>query len=237
MRLEKYLHDLGYGSRKEIARLLRQREVVADGVRVKNGAEQVSETSAVSIDGEAVAYEPEVWLMLHKPQGVITATKDRDHETVMALIPERYARMGVVPVGRLDKDTTGLLLLTNDGQTAHRLMSPKGHVTKVYDVGYEGVLVEDAVARCAEGLDLGDFVTAPATLELLEGGHCTLAIREGKYHQVKRMLHALGGVVTALSRRQFGPLALDETLAPGQWRRLNDEEICALKAATRGGQR
>ena len=168
MRLDKYLHDLGFGSRKEIDHLLARRQVTVDGARVKKGATQVKPESVVAIDGELLVYAPTVWLMLNKPAGVITATEDARNETVMDLLPERFARMQVAPVGRLDKDTTGLLLLTNDGVLAHRLLSPKRHVEKIYDVRYEETLVPDAVARCAAGIDLGDFTSAPAALALLE---------------------------------------------------------------------
>lgn len=230
MRLDKYLHDLGFGSRKEIDHLLARRQVTVDGARVKKGATQVKPESVVAIDGELLVYAPTVWLMLNKPAGVITATEDARHETVMDLLPERFARMQVAPVGRLDKDTTGLLLLTNDGALAHRLLSPKRHVEKIYDVRYEETLVTDAVARCAAGIDLGDFTSAPAALALLEEGHCRLTLREGKFHQVKRMLHGLGGVVVALERVAFGGLALDAALAAGQWRVLSEDEVAQLRA-------
>lgn len=230
MRLDKYLHDLGFGSRKEIDHLLARRQVTVDGARVKKGATQVKPESVVAIDGELLVYAPTVWLMLNKPAGVITATEDAHHETVMDLLPERFARMQVAPVGRLDKDTTGLLLLTNDGALAHRLLSPKRHVEKIYDVRYEETLVPDAVARCAAGIDLGDFTSAPAALALLEEGHCRLTLREGKFHQVKRMLHALGGVVVALERVAFGGLALDAALDAGQWRVLSEDEVAQLRA-------
>lgn len=230
MRLDRYLHDLGYGSRRDIDRLLARRTVTVDGVRVKKGASHVNPESVVAIDGETLVYEPVVWILLNKPAGVITATEDARQETVMDLLPERFARMKVAPVGRLDKDTTGLLLLTNDGALAHRLLSPKRHVEKVYEVCYEETLVPDAVARCAAGIDLGDFTSAPAELVLLEEGRCRLILREGKYHQVKRMLHALGGVVTALARTSFAGLVLDEGLAPGQWRLLEKEEVDRLQS-------
>lgn len=230
MRLDKYLHDLGFGTRRDIERLLSRQNVCVDGVRVKKGATQVAATSAVSVDGEMLTYAPTVWLMMNKPAGVITATTDAHQETVMDLLPERFARMQVAPVGRLDKDTTGLLFLTNDGALAHRLLSPKRHVTKIYNVRYEETLVTDAVARCAAGIDLGDFTSAPAELVLLEEGHCCLTLREGKFHQVKRMLHALGGVVTGLSRVSFAGIPLDAALAPGAWRLLTEEEVVQLCA-------
>lgn len=230
MRLDKYLHDLGFGSRKEISRLLSRQEVCVDGVRVKQGAAKVTPSSVVTLDGEVLVYAPTVWLMLNKPAGVITAARDARDETVMDLLPERFARMQVMPVGRLDKDTTGLLLLTNDGALAHRLLSPKRHVEKVYEITYEGSLVPDAVARCAAGIDLGDFTTAPAALTILAEGRARLVLREGKFHQVKRMFHALGGVVAVLTRSAFGSLLLDEGLAQGEWRLLTEEEIAVLNA-------
>ena len=230
MRLDKYLHDLGFGSRKEINRLLVRRQLCVDGVRVTKGAAQVSVQSAVTLDGEALVYAPTVWLLLNTPDGVITAATDARQETVMDLLPERYARMGVTPVGRLDKDTTGLLLLTNDGALAHFLLSPKRHVEKVYDVHYTGTLAADAVQQVAAGIDLGDFTTAPALLEMNEAGRCRLTLREGKFHQVKRMIHALGGEVTALARTHFGGVALDPSLALGEWRALTDEEVALLGA-------
>ena len=230
MRLDKYLHDLGFGSRKEIGRLLSRQEVCVDGVRVKQGAAKVAPSSVVTLDGEVLVYVPTVWLMLNKPAGVITAARDARDETIMDLLPERFARMQVMPVGRLDKDTTGLLLLTNDGALAHRLLSPKRHVEKVYEITYEGALVPDAAARCAAGIDLGDFTTAPAVLTILAEGRARLVLREGKFHQVKRMVHVLGGVVTALRRSAFGGLVLDEGLAEGEWRPLTEEEIAVLNA-------
>ena len=179
MRLDKYLHDLGYGSRRDIERLIKRQQVTVDGVRAKQGAVKVAADSEVAIDGQPLVYAPTVWLMLNKPAGVITAAKDKEQETVMDLLPERFARMQVMPVGRLDKDTTGLLLLTNDGALAHRLLSPKQHVEKVYEVYYEETLAADAAAQCAAGIDLGDFTSAPAELEVVAPGHCFLRLREG----------------------------------------------------------
>lgn len=234
MRLDRYLHDLGFGSRKDIERLLKKQRVRVDGNVAKQGAQAVTTESVVEVDGEVLVYAPTVWLMLNKPTGVITATKDAHNETVMDLLPERFARMQVVPVGRLDKDTTGLLLLTNDGSMAHRLMRPKSQVMKTYDIIYEETLAADAVTRLAQGIDLGDFITAPAKLELFEEGHARLSISEGKFHQVKRMIHEVGGVVTALRRVAIASLTLDATLAPGEWRFLTEEEISGLKEEAEG---
>ena len=234
MRLDRYLHDLGFGSRKDIDRLLKKQRVTVDGNIVKQGAQAVTAESAVAVDGEVLAYEPTVWLMLNKPAGVITATKDAYDKTVMDLLPERFARMQVVPVGRLDKDTTGLLLLTNDGALAHRLMRPKSQVMKTYDIIYAETLATDAVERLAQGIDLGDFTTAPAILALPEEGYARLSISEGKFHQVKRMMHEVGGVVTALRRVAIASLTLDETLALGEWRLLTAEEINGLREEAEG---
>lgn len=234
MRLDRYLHDLGFGSRKDIDRLLKKQRVTVDGAVVKQGAQSVSTQSLVTVDGEVLDYAPTVWLMLNKPPGVITATKDARDKTVMDLLPERFARMQVVPVGRLDKDTTGLLLLTNDGALAHRLMRPKSRIMKTYDIIYEETLAADAVARLAQGIDLGDFTTAPAVLEVLEEGLARLSISEGKFHQVKRMMHEVGGVVTALRRVAIASLTLDETLAPGEWRLLTQEELDGLREEAEG---
>lgn len=237
MRLDRYLHDLGFGSRKDIDKLLRKQCVTVDGAVVKQGAVAVTAESVVAVDGEVLEYAPLVWIMMHKPQGVVSATKDARDETVLDLLPERFARMQVAPVGRLDKDTTGLLLLSNDGALAHRLMRPKSQIMKTYDIRYEETLHENAVARCAEGIDLGDFTTAPALLECLEAGHARLSISEGKFHQVKRMLHEVGGVVVALERVSIGGLALDENLAPGEWRLLTTEEIQTLRDEAEGAKK
>lgn len=234
MRLDKYLHDLGFGSRKDIDRLLHHRKVTVDGEYVKKGAVHISMDSEVRVNEELLAYEPVVWIMLNKPAGVVSAVKDAQDETVLDLLPERFAHMRVVPVGRLDKDTTGLLLLTNDGALAHRIMRPKSEIMKTYVVEYEETLQADAVERCTTGIDLGDFVTAPARLVLGEAGHCTLSISEGKFHQVKRMLHELGGVVVGLSRLAIGRLSLDSQLAPGEWRLLTVDEIDILQQDARG---
>lgn len=234
MRLDRYLHDLGFGSRKDIDRMLRNQMVTVDGVPTKQGATKVSVQSVVTVDGERLDYAPTVWIMLNKPAGVVSATKDVNDKTVLDLLPERFARMQVAPVGRLDKDTTGLLLLSNDGALAHRLMRPKSKVMKTYDIRYEEQLAQDAVARCAVGIDLGDFTTAPAVLELLEAGRCQLQISEGKFHQVKRMLHEVGGVVVGLARVAIGGLRLDQSLAPGEWRLLTEEEIKGLQRDAEG---
>lgn len=228
MRLDKYLHDMGFGSRREIDALIKRRAVTVDGEVAKKSAMSVHEASVVVVSGEEVTYQEHVWLMMNKPKDTITAVSDKTSATVMDYLPERFARMKVVPVGRLDKDTTGLLLFTNDGQMAHKLTSPKHEVAKTYDIIYEESLCDDAEVRIEEGLDLGDFTSAPARLERLGEGRARLAIREGKFHQVKRMMHEVGAVVVGLHRISIGNLTLDASLAEGAWRTLTAEEIEGL---------
>lgn len=232
MRLDKFLHDTGYGSRKEIRKAVARGQVELEGELVKDPAMQVDESALVLFDGEEVRYRKQHTLLLYKPAGVLSATKDSFHETVMDLLPEQFMRLKLAPVGRLDIDTTGLLLITNDGQLSHRLTSPKYEVPKVYEFSYEGKLAADASERVAEGIDLGDFYTKPGQLTFLGDGRARLRIHEGKFHQVKRMVQALGGEVTALERTVFGPLVLPEDMDPGEWRYLTEEELESLQAAS-----
>jgi 16S rRNA pseudouridine516 synthase len=164
--------------------------------------------------------------MLHKPAGVVSATEDSREKTVLSLLPEEYQRMGLFPVGRLDKDTEGLLLLTNDGALAHRLLAPRNHVDKVYDLEVDGVLDQSDVQALEQGVTLADGYTCmPAKLELLRHGTAgRITICEGKYHQVKRMMASRGKPVTYLKRVRFGPLALDPNLGISCWRALTEEE-------------
>ena len=170
-------------------------------------------------------------LMLNKPAGVLTATEDGKQATVMELLPALYRACGCMPVGRLDKDTTGLLLLTTDGTLAHRLIAPERHVDKVYEAEVEGALEEADIAAFAQGIPLKDFTALPARLEILGPGRGRVTVREGKYHQVKRMFGARGKPVLRLHRTAFGPLALDAGLAPGEYRELTEKEIAALYQA------
>lgn len=227
--MDKFLHDLGYGTRKDIAKFLRAHKVTVNGQMVTKPAFQVKASDDVCIDDESIRYEPQCYLMLHKPKGVVSARTDAQEQTVLSLLPDNLQHRDITMVGRLDKDTTGLLLLTNDGAMVHQLTNPKKHQAKVYHLEYEGKLVEDAVEQCEKGLVLHDFVALPSRLRLLEEGKAELTIYEGKYHQVKRMIKALGGEVTALHRVQMGPLVLDDSLEAGEWRYLTEEEVTALK--------
>lgn len=229
-RLDKRLSATGAWSRKEARELIRAGRVTADGVVIRQPEAKVGEETPILVDGAPIGGSGPVYLMMHKPAGLVSATEDPREETVLSLLPERYRRLGLFPAGRLDKDTEGLLLLTNDGPLAHRLLAPKSHVDKVYYVEVDGRLDAGDAAAVAEGVTLADGYTClPGTLELLDGGTgAYITLHEGKYHQIKRMMAARGKPVTYLKRVRFGPLTLDESLPKGGWRALTEEEILAL---------
>ena len=231
MRLDKLLSNLGVASRAGCRELLKAGRVQVDGQTVRDGAVQISEKAAVLLDGTALDTRLARHLMLFKPAGVLTAAEDGRQQTVMDLLPGVYRSCGCMPVGRLDKDTTGLLVLTTDGELAHRLIAPGRHVDKVYEAVVDGVLDEGDAAAFAAGIPLKDFTALPAKLEVLAENRARVTVQEGKYHQVKRMFGARGKPVLALHRASFGPLQLDETLCPGQFRELTGEETTALYAA------
>lgn len=229
-RLDKRLAGTGRWSRKEARELVRGGRVTVDGQLARAPEDKVGENSVILVDGAPLESGGAVYLMLHKPGGVVSATEDAREKTVLSLLPERYQRIGLFPAGRLDKDTEGLLLLTNDGALAHDLLSPRHHVDKRYYVEVDGALDRGDCEKFREGVTLADGYTCmPAELELLERPDAAyVTLREGKYHQIKRMLAARGKPVTYLKRVSFGPLELDETLAPGCWRALTEEEKNSL---------
>ncbi len=229
-RLDKLLAGTGRWSRREVKGLVRAGRVTVDGSAAARPEDKCAPGAEVRVDGERVACGSPVYLMLYKPAGVLSATEDRRQRTVLDLLPEHLRRVGLFPVGRLDKDTEGLLLLTNDGPLAHGLLSPKKHVDKTYFVRVEGVLDEDDCAAFAAGMALEDgSVCMPAALERLDRpDEALVTLREGKYHQIKRMLAARGKPVRYLKRLSMGPVRLDEALAPGQWRELTAGEVRAL---------
>ena len=232
MRLDKLLAHLNCGSRKEVQAMIRAGRVQVDGVTERDPAAKVdADTAQVVLDGQAQHYQAQRYYMLNKPAGVITASRDERHDTVLELFPEEM-RHGLFAVGRLDKDTEGLLLITDDGVLSHALMSPARHVDKVYEAEVEGELVPDAAARFAAGLELKDgTVCRPAQLEAapdLGENWVRVTLREGKYHQVKRMIAAVGGVVVRLRRVELGGLTLDPALAPGAFRALTAQELTLL---------
>ncbi|SPT95947.1 pseudouridine synthase [Lysinibacillus capsici] len=234
MRLDKLLANMGYGSRKEVKQLLKQKAVTVDGDYVKDAALHVDpEKQIVSVFGERVVYTEFVYFIMNKPPGVISATEDLRDETVIDLLEPLHQHFQPFPVGRLDKDTEGLLLLTNDGQLAHNLLSPKKHVPKIYYAQIEGVVTEEDAEKFANGVELDDgYVTKPGKLVILKSAQQSeieLTIQEGKFHQVKRMFEAVGKRVTYLKRISMGSLKLDENLALGEYRELTVEELNGLQ--------
>lgn len=234
MRIDKLLANLGYGSRKEVKRLLKSGAVKIDGETVKDAKEHVDpKINQVTVHGETVEYKEFIYLMMNKPQGVLSATEDAYQETVLDLLELEDAIYKPFPVGRLDKDTEGLLLLTNDGQLAHRLLSPKKHVPKTYFAVIDGEVTEEDVEAFRKGVTLDDgYLTKPGELKILKSGirsDIELTITEGKFHQVKRMFEAVGKRVVYLKRNSMGPLRLDEDLELGEYRELTDEEIESLQ--------
>ncbi len=233
MRIDRFLSDMGAGTRTEIKKAIKAGRVSAGGALVKDPGMHF-EGGEVVYCGRTYAYEPFVYYMLNKPAGVVTATEDKRQKTVLDLI-EEPKRKDIFPVGRLDKDTEGLLLITNDGDLAHNLLSPKKHADKVYFVRLSGLVTKEDVTAFAAGLYVDETLTAlPAELVILSTNaekntsECEITIREGKFHQVKRMFAAVGKEVIYLKRLSMGPLALDPGLAPGSWRRLTEEEKAAL---------
>lgn len=228
MRLDKYLATYTKMSRKEAKRHIRCGDVQVDGLTVTAETEKVTLEQNICVAGVDIEAKEHHYWMLHKPKGVVSATKDAKESTVRDLLPEEAGKL--FPVGRLDKDAEGLLLMTDDGALAHRLLSPAHHVKKTYYVEYEGELDGQAVSLVKAGLDIGEkHLTKPATLELREEGKALLTIAEGKFHQVKKMIAVLGGRVTYLKRLSMAGLLLDETLQPGEYRELTEEEIMQLQ--------
>jgi len=232
IRLDKYLADMGVGTRTETRRMVSKGQVRVNGAAVLK-AEQKVETGhdEVSVNGVFVPYEEFEYYMLNKPAGIISASGDKREKTVVDLIESRR-RKDLFPVGRLDRDTEGLLLITNDGALSHRLLSPRKHVDKVYYARVRGIVTADDVRRFEEGVDIGDEKhTLPARLVIQSNdesnmeSEITLTIREGRFHQVKRMFQAVGKEVVYLKRIQMGSLVLDSTLRPGEYKKLDRKEL------------
>ena len=232
MRLDRWLAMLGAGSRNEVKALIRGGEAAVNGRIIRDSALSFdTEQDALTLRGKALDGRVMRHVMMHKPAGVLTAARDPKQPTVMDLLPEVYRRIGCMPVGRLDKVTTGILIFTCDGEMNHRLLSPGRHVDKVYRALAEGKLTAETAELFASGMDLGDFTAQPAKLTILRPSVAEVIISEGKFHQVKRMFSAVGHEVLELHRCAFGPLELDPELAEGQWRELTDEELKALRQA------
>lgn len=232
IRLDKYLADMGCGTRQEVKKFIRSGQVSVDGIVVKKPETKVEQTvQEVFLNGEKVGYESFEYYMLNKPAGVISATEDQSCQTVVDLIKDKK-RKDLFPVGRLDKDTEGLLLITNDGALAHRMLSPKKHVDKCYFARICGKVTEEDVRSFEKGVNIGSQeqpeITMPGKLEIITSDDISkirLTIQEGKFHQVKRMFQAVGKEVIYLKRLRMGTLILDENLGIGEYRPLTKEEL------------
>ena len=228
MRLDRRLCELAFGTRKEVQALIRQGLVTVGGQTVRDPGQHTDDAVVITVKGTAVDTRRIRHLIMNKPAGVLTAARDARQQTVMDLLPPVYGTLSCMPVGRLDRDTTGLLFFTSDGELNHRLLSPQRHVDQTYRAQVDADLTQEDVERFAQGMDLGDFVTETAEL-VLEGPRTGLVtIHEGKFHQVKRMFEAVGKQVLLLDRLSFGPLKLPKDLPRGTWRELNREEIQSL---------
>ena len=240
MRLDKYLVACSIGSRTEVKNFLKSGRVTVNGKKEKSAKLQINEeTDEICFDGQKLEYEEFVYYMMNKPQGVISATEDPKHKTVLDLLDDLARSKEVFPVGRLDIDTHGLLLLTNDGQLAHALLSPKRHVDKTYLARVDGIMTDEDIETFAQGIPLKDFTCQPAKLELVSLDReknqslVRVTIAEGKFHQVKRMVAYCGKEVVDLQRLTMGTLTLDENLKRGEWRRLTKEELEGLLESVR----
>lgn len=231
MRIDRFLSECGLASRKEAARAAKSGGITVNGAVERDSSRHIDpERDAVCFLGRAVEYRKFVYILLNKPEGYVSATEDKQHPFVTELLPEEYRKMGLFPVGRLDKDTLGLMLLTNDGQNAHRLLSPRHHVEKEYRFTCKVPLCAEAERIFAEGITLADGYECKSALLLADkdrmGGRITLT--EGKYHQIKRMLGAIDNRILTLERIRFSSITLPKTLERGQWRHLTEDEITAL---------
>ena len=238
MRLDKFLVACAVGSRTEVKNLLKAGRVMVNGKKEKSAKLQIDEErDDIRFDGQVLEYEEFVYYIMNKPKGVISATEDPKHRTVLDLLDDIAQSKEVFPVGRLDIDTHGLLLLTNDGKLAHDLLSPKRHVDKTYLAQVKGIMTQEDVETFAKGIPLKDFTCQPAILELVSidleknQSQIRVTIAEGKFHQVKRMVAYCGKKVVDLQRLTMGTLVLDENLQRGEWRRLTKEELEVLRAS------
>ena len=234
IRIDKLLGNLGYGSRKDIKNYVKQGAVTVDGASIKDAGLQVDPVEQkVAILGQEIFYREFVYIMMNKPDGVVSATYDKRERTVISLLAEEYLPFEVFPVGRLDKDTEGFLLLTNDGQLAHDLLSPKKHVPKKYYAKVQGKVTEEDIVAFSKGVVLDDgYETLPAELRIISSdaiSEIELVLHEGKFHQVKRMFEAVGKKVLYLKRISMGNLQLDENLELGEYRELTQEELSLLR--------
>lgn len=233
MRLDKYLADTRSDLTRTAARdILAQGRVQVNGIIVRQPGFSLPANASVTLDGREITPQGPVYLMMHKPAGLITAREDAYSKTVFSILPQEFMVKDLCAVGRLDRDTTGLLLFTTNGQLAHRLISPRFIVEKTYVARVDGILKPEHILRMQEGIVLSDFTSRPAKLEIVAQDLGRLTVTEGKYHQVKRMFGALGCPVLSLHRERIGPVILDPSLSPGQVRSLTPEEVTSLLTLT-----
>lgn len=226
LRLDKFLTDCGIGTRNEVKKIIKSGFISINDIISKDNSIKIDEKcDIIKYKNNIVNYRKYIYIMLNKPSGVISATEDNSSKTVIDILPEKYHNIGIFPVGRLDKDTLGLLLLTNDGEFAHNTLSPKKHFHKTYEVEFDGELPENAVEIFEKGIELKDFKCKSAKLIVTGTNSATVIISEGKFHQVKRMFGAIGCKVTKLKRTAFGNILLDNNLSEGKCRELNNEEM------------
>lgn len=230
MRLDKLLSECTALSRSQLRQIIKNGSVRVDGLTVTSPEQKIdSDTACVELGGKPVIYAKFCYYMLNKPEGILSATDDKKQKTVIDLFPAELKKKNLFPVGRLDKDTTGLLIITNDGEFAHKVISPKSEIVKTYHAVTEGPVDDADIAAFLQGIVLGDGTQClPAELEKLPDGSCLVHVMEGKYHQVKRMLASRGKPVTALKRLSIGGLELDNSLLPGEFRQLSENELCSV---------
>lgn len=230
MRLDKFLSNMGIGTRSEVKQLFKKNKVQVNDKVEKQGKRQIDPNKdEIKVNDAVVSYVDKIYIMLNKPSGYVSAVEDNEHATVVSLIKE-YQYLDIFPVGRLDKDTEGLLLLTNDGQFNHEVMSPKKHVPKVYKVEAANPVTSEDVQAFKQGIELSDGPVKPAQMDLTDHSNVVyVTIHEGRYHQVKRMFHAIRNEVVKLERVQIGKLKLDSTLEKGAYRTLTESELELVK--------
>ncbi len=229
-RVDKLIVSQGQYSRSEVKALVSRRRVLVDGVAIRSSSEKVDpDTARIVVNGAELVFKRNVYLMLHKPQGYVSATEDKSQATVLELVPEEYRGRELFPAGRLDKDTTGLMIITDDGAMAHQILSPKKHVQKVYLVEIDVPMSADMVSGFAKGVELNDGVCQEAKLEITGSHTGIVTLREGRYHQIKRMFGCFGGKVVRLHRLAMGNLFLPENLPEGECRELTEDELKLLQ--------
>lgn len=234
-RLDKILSTQGIASRSEAKSMIRHGIVDVDGHTVRDPEEKFDpEIVSITVKGRQIGYKRNLYIMMDKPEGVICATSDGRHRTVVDLLPQEFRRNGLFPAGRLDRDTTGFVLITDDGELAHKMLAPKSHVYKLYEVTCDRALTEDDVRSFAQGIVHGEEHFLPAEMKITGENSALVEICEGKFHQIKKMFTSVGAVVTSLRRLRIGELRLDDTLGPGGCRELSEEELRLILSMNHG---